>query len=319
MASLSRLIFNPYIAVYLLILIGSQGAYYQWRRRQHSRLNKHRRTRGLPPTSLASIYEQPSKHRRRLLFEIVLLLTTLLVVPIVLIAIANQLDDSAPATGTYQNGLTLLVLAAIAIMIISGLQPARAFVGGLAYRVMATFSVPFQIGDYVSINKTHGKVVQFDTFLTKIRTLNGHQLSVPTYTLWRETVTNLTPRKSSSSGSFSPGLSIASFQSPSITQFCHCEIVFYLSPVATSEQLKVIEANLLETVRSSAYIEPSGPIEIHYSQLLEAIKLTVTAYVGAVEHSAAFRSEITRQFLSLAERKQISLAHPSAHLLTLKG
>ncbi|MEL6551962.1 MAG: mechanosensitive ion channel domain-containing protein [Cyanobacteria bacterium J06621_11] len=309
MNSLFHLIINPYTAAYLLILVGTQALYYQWQNKKRDRLTTQRLTRGLPPNTLASPpAEQLKKRRHSALIEVGLLVITLIVVPVLLVGITHWIErpESAIAStiNIHQRGLTLMFLGLLTIAVFGGLQTAKAFVGGLSYKAIAAFSVPFQLGDYVTIKGISGKVVQFNTFFTQLSTLSGQQVSLPTHTLWHEAVTSFNRQASSSQGAY--GLS--SSRSALLSQAAQCEMIFYLSPTATSEQYKIAEEILLETIRSSAYVEPSGPVEIYCSQTLEAIKFNVTAYVTAVEHSAAFRSEVTRRFLTFTERKQIPLA-----------
>jgi len=316
MISLAHLLINPYVAAYVLILVGSQAFYRQWQQHKRDRIHTQRLTRGLPSKILLNRTEQLTQRRRAALGETLLLFTTVIVAPIVLIGIARVANGSTEIgrqnSVNAQNGLGFVVLCAIGLVLLGGLPAIVALVSGLAYKIVAAFSVPFQIGDYVTIKGISGRVTLLNAFFVQLKTVNGQRVNVPTHTLWREPIVTLCAQLChQSSGQLSGQLA----EKKAVNwQASLCEMVFYLSPTATSEQHALAENIIRETARSSAYIEPSWPVEIYYAQSPEAIALTTTAYVTAIEHSAAFRSDITRQFLAFADRKQIPLAIARAPL-----
>ncbi|MGB3572163.1 MAG: mechanosensitive ion channel domain-containing protein [Phormidesmis sp.] len=318
MNSLTHLLINPYVAAYVLILVGSQVLYHQWQQHKRDRIHTQRLTRGLPSRILLTRTEQLTQRRAAALHETLLLFTTIIVVPIVLVGIAHKVSGSTEigrqSSADAQNGLGFVVLCAIGLVLLGGSPAIIAFVSGLAYKIVAAFSVPFQIDDYVTIKGISGRVTLLNAFFVQLKTVNGQRVNLPTHTLWREPIVTLCSQLCrQSSGQLAGRLSgqlagqLAERRATN-WQATLCEMVFYLSPTATSEQHALAENIIRETARSSAYIEPSWPVEIYYAQSPEAIALTTTAYVTAIEHSAAFRSDITRQFLAFADRQQIPLA-----------
>ncbi|MGD1897269.1 MAG: mechanosensitive ion channel domain-containing protein [Phormidesmis sp.] len=277
---------NPYTLAYLLILIGSQVLYQQWQQRKRDRISTQRRTRGLPTRSLLGRTERLSHRRKTAAVEVALLIITLIGVPIFLLAIARRLNSVEQSTATDQMGLAIITGSVLLFILLGGMQAATAFINGFAYKLVAAFSIPFQIGDHVVVGSISGRVTQISIFFIKIKTLTGQQVSMPTHTLWTQTVTTLNG------------------QAPL------CEMVFYLSSTISNEQYAIAENLILETVRSSAYVEPSKPVQIYCTQLPDVIQLTTTAHVTAAEHVVAFRSDVTRQFLAFARQKQLPLATP---------
>ncbi|MEL7332663.1 MAG: mechanosensitive ion channel domain-containing protein, partial [Cyanobacteria bacterium J06560_2] len=280
---------NPYTLTYLLGLIGLQGLYRQWRQSKRNRIITQRLTRGLPSghfsSHLRSRPERLSQRRRNAMVETAVFIFTLLIVPMILIGIARLVATEDHSTLLEQNGIAIVLLSLLLLTLIGGRQAAQAFVGGLTYKVMSTFTLPFQPGDYITVKGVSGRVTQLNTFFTKVKTHSGQNVSLPTYSLWNE--------------------AIATCQKKGQI----CEVTFYLSPAITSAQSIVAESTLRDTVHSSAYIEPSGPVNIYYTQRPNAIELKATATVTAAEHSAAFSSEVTQQFLAFTRQKQIPLAH----------
>ena len=241
MNNLFHLIINPYTAAYLIILIGAQTLYHQWQKRRRDRLTTYRLTRGLPPNSLTDRSTPLKQQRYQALLEVTLFAITLVIVPVLLVGIANLIKGPESTNATHQNGLTLVFLGLLVIAVFGGLQSANAFVGGLAYKAIAAFSTPFQLGDYVTIKGISGKVVQFNTFFTKINTLNGQQISLPSHTLWHEAIASFThsatsPLRSQATGqmlsreSSAHRLSSHPASSRAADQSLQCEMVFYLSP-----------------------------------------------------------------------------------------
>lgn len=289
MDDLAKLFINPSVLLYLLIVVGTQVFYSLWRQKRQAMITKRRRTRGLPEDVLLNHTERLAERRRYALTQSVLLLATIVILPFVLIAGSHWMrvwfEDIPKTASTEQAGLTITFITLLASSLISSPNALKAFLEGLAFKTLAAFTVPFQIGDRVIIQGISGKVTQLDTFFVVIETLKGERVSIPTYSLWNESITSI-------NGGDRDSL---------------CEMVFYLSPLATAQQRQAAEDIIWNTIQSSVYLESSKPIQIYLSQDAETIQLTARAYVASTYNESLFSSDVTRAFLDFAHAKQIPL------------
>ena len=289
MDDVAKLFLNPSVVLYLFSVVGTQLLYSWWRQKQQAAITTRRRTRGLPKEVLLNHAEQLANRRRYALIQSTLLLTTIVVVPFVLIAIAQLLGpwfgDPSGTSAPEQKGLTITFVSLLLGSLVSSPNVIRAFLEGLAFKTLAAFTVPFQIGDRVIIKGVSGKVIQLDTFFVVLETLKGERVSLPTHCLWNEAITSV-------NGGNRDSL---------------CEMVFYLSPTATAQQRQAAEDIIWDTIQSSVYLEPSKPVQIYLSQDAETIQLTARAYVASTYNEPLFSSDVTRAFLDVAHQKRIPL------------
>ena len=303
MSEFARLFINPYGLAYLAMLVGIQLSYRQWRKRKRNHIATQRLTRGLPPNSLLSHSGTGQQRQQRASIEIALWVISTLVIPIALIELVRVVEGDVQRIALAQNGLSIIAISLLLLTAVGSLGAIRAMVSGFLFEAIAAFTVPFQPGDHIAIsasNEPHnslpvrGKVIRLSAFFVMLESSAGQRINIPTHTLWRTTVTVLNGNRYSSQAA-------APFAS-------ECKVVFYLSHAATHQQLRLAESVILETIRNSAYLEPSSPTGIHYAQSYHAIELTAIASVAAIENTAAFSSDITRQFLDMARQKQLPLA-----------
>ncbi|MEL6815737.1 MAG: mechanosensitive ion channel domain-containing protein [Cyanobacteria bacterium J06598_3] len=289
MDNMAKLFINPSVLLYLLVVVGTQVLYSWWRRQRNTVLTTRRRTRGLPKEILLNHAQQLAERRRLALIESALLLTTVVFFPFVLIAATHVFGawfGTPPENASSEKtGLTITFVTLLISSLFSSPNVLKAFLEGLAYKTLAAFSVPFQIGDRVTIKGTSGKVIQLDTFFVVIETLKRERVSIPTYQLWTESVTSI-------NGGGRDSL---------------CEMVFYLSPRVSAAQRQAAEDIIWDTIQASAYLEPSKPIQIYLSQTAETIQLTARAYVASTYNEPLFSSDVTRAFLNFAHEKKIPL------------
>ncbi|MGB7086955.1 MAG: mechanosensitive ion channel domain-containing protein [Phormidesmis sp.] len=285
MDDLAQLFLTPSVLLYLAAVVGTQVLYSWWRRKQQARINTQRRTRGLPKEILLNHTERLAERRRVALTESALLLATVVILPFVLIAAAQFLGQSAESASSERAGLAITFVTLLLGILISSTNVLKAFLEGLAFKTLAAFTVPFQIGDRVTLKSISGKVIQLTTFFVVLETLKGERVSIPTHSLWNEVMTSVN------------GGDRASL----------CEMVFYLSPKATAEQWQAAENIIWDTIQSSVYFEPSKPIQIYLSQSAKAIELTARVYVASTYNEPLFASDVTRAFLDFAHAKQIPL------------
>lgn len=282
MNDVAQVFLNPYVLFYLSSVAGVQMIYAQLKRKQKDLIAIQRRTRGLPNGILLNRPERLAALRQRAFLESALLLLTIVGLPF-LLSIAISLLEGAESSGRERLGLMLAFVGLLMTMLWSAKGPLLAFVGGLAFKTFATFAVPFEIGDRVTIRGFSGKVISLSTFLFELETPRGERVSLPTYLLWNEMVVSEGDRAT------------------------QCEINLYLSLCASAHQRRVAESFLQELIQSSTYLEPSKPVQIYFTAGLSATHLTAVAYAVSAEHARSLSNEITKEFLSFSQKEQIAL------------
>lgn len=285
MDKLAESLINPYILVYFLVVVGAQLLYGQLKWIKQKQLARRRQRQGLPSDVLMDSGERLSDRRREALIESGLLLFTILIVPFILIWLSGFAAESAEDAATTRQGLVLAFLALILGFFYNATDAARAFLGGLAFRILAAFKQPFQMGDRVTVKDISGKVVGFDTFFITLQTANDDQVSIPTHTLWSETLNSANAGERSSL----------------------CVMKFYLAPTVTAEQRQAVEDVIWNAIQSSAYFEPAKSMQIYLSQSKEAVELTAKAYVALTYNEALFSSDVYRAYFNFISNNNIEL------------
>ena len=193
-----------------------------------------------------------------------------------------------------KKGLAIAFLALLTWTIYSGTDILKAFLGGLAFKTIAAFTQPFQVGDRVTLKGISGKVVKFETFFVMLQTLNDDLISIPTHTLWSEVLTSANAGDRSSL----------------------CVMNFYLASFVHANQRQKAEDAIWDAIQASVYYEPSKPMQIYLTQTPDAIQLTAKAYVASTYNEPLFTSDVTRAFLDFVSQEDIALA-PSSWKLSL--
>ncbi len=273
-----KLLDNPNILIYLGIVIGSQVIYGLWNYLRRRSISQRRKALGLPDRVLINHAEKLAYRRLDALVQSGLLLTSIIIVPFVLVWITD--------CGKEKNGLAITFLVLLGWILFNGTDVVKAFLGGLAFKTIAAFKQPFQIGDRVTLKGISGKVVSFDTFFMMLQTLNDDQISIPTYTLWSEVLTSANAGDRSSL----------------------CVMNFYLASFISAEQRQAAENVIWDAIQASVYYEPSKPMQIYLVQTPEAIQLTAKAYVASTYNEPLFTSDVTRAFLDFVSQQEIALA-----------
>jgi small-conductance mechanosensitive channel len=287
MNDLAKMFVNPYVIIYLLIVIGGQmlyTAWYQWSRKQ---IAKHRRTQGLPEDIFLNHAERLSERRREALLESGILAASIIIVPFILIYIAGSPNSDTP--GKEQQGLALVFVALLFWVMISGTEVAKVFLSGLAFKTLTAFKNPFQVGDRVTLKGVGGKVIGIDTFFVTLQTPDDDQVSIPTASLWNETMYSVNAGDRSSL----------------------CVMNFYLAPFVTVDQRQAAEDTIWDAIQSSVYYDPTKPMQIFLSQNQDSIQLTAKSYVASTYNEPLFSSDVTRAFLEFAAKHRIALASQS--------
>ncbi len=240
MEDLVIMLTNRYVLIYLIIIIGLQLAYAVWRHWQRQKVARRRRTQGLPANEILIFHAQLLAERRRdAMLQSSLLLGSIFIVPFVLVVIAQQFEggDSNPA----QKGVVIVFVTLLLWLLFTGPDVAKAFLGGLAFKALAAFKNPFQIGDRVTLKDIGGKVVGFDTFFVTLRTPNDDLISIPTASLWSETLNSTNGDERSSL----------------------CVMQFYLAPHVSHEQRQACEDAIWDAIQASLYYDPSNTMQIY--------------------------------------------------------
>lgn len=145
---------NPYVLLYLLIVVIGQLAFARWLKFKSKKVSTRRTAQGLPPDILMDHSERLADRKREAVTQSVLLVVTVVATPFLLLGVAS--------TQEVKNGLAVVFVGLLLWVLISGTDVARAFLGGLAFKTLAAFKAPFQVGDRVNIKGFEGKVMAFD-------------------------------------------------------------------------------------------------------------------------------------------------------------
>lgn len=274
---------NPYVLLYGVSIVMTQLIYTQWRRKRRAWIVMQRRTRGLSDDILLSQSEQLIARRQHAFIQSVLLLLTALGLPFLLSAAISLIEGRSRSALSGQLGLTVAAIVITFILLWSAKRPLQAFVGGLSFKLLAVFLVPFEIGDRITIKGLTGRVTHLGTFLLELETTEGKQISLPTYSLWSEIIA-IVPERA-----------------------IRCETILQLSLETSQQQRRFIESFLQEAVQASIYSAPSKPVQVYFSIVSQKIQVTVVAYAVAEEHAMTFKSEVTSAFLAFIEKEQIAL------------
>ncbi len=271
---------NPNVLIYLGIVIGTQVIYGLWRYLRRRSIRKRRKAQGLTDLILIDHSEKLASRRLDALVQSGLLLASIVIVPFVLVLIDPKKDKSA---------LTLAFVLLLGLILFNATNVVQGFLGGLAFKTIAAFKQPFQIGDRVTLKGISGKVISFDTFFVVLKTLNDDRISIPTHTLWGEVLISANAGDRSSL----------------------CVMNFYLASFISAEQRQAAEDAIWNAIQSSVYYEPSKPMQIYVAQTPEAIQLTAKAYVASTYNEPLFTSDVTEAFLNFVSQQEIPLAPSS--------
>lgn len=273
---------NEFVIAYIGVVFGAQWLYLRHDQNNRKRIASNRDAQRLPPDILLNHAERLADRRREAQLQSGLLLGTVLISPIVLLVIAHLLGSE----GSPESGLAVTFVALMLWILISGTDLSKAFLGGLAFKTVAAFKVPFQIGDRVEIKGIGGKVIALDTFYLTLQTPNDDSISVPTSTLWGDVLTSVNGGSRSSL----------------------CVMEFYLSPDVEAGQRQSAEDAIWDAIQASVYYDPTQSMQIYLTQLPHSIKLTAKAYVASTYSEPLFSSDVTRAFLDFASKNKIALA-----------
>ena len=270
---------HPIVGAYLAIVVLAQVLLAAWRYLKSNAQEARRRRQGLDDEVLVHTQARLETLRHKALVESSLFILTVFASPFLLLALWGG-DAEA------RQGLAVQFAALLIWVLVSGSEVGKAFLGGLAFRSLAAFSRPLQVGDRVWIDSHSGKVISLGVFRVSLQTLDDDIVSVPTASLWAKTVVSANRGDRSSL----------------------CVMPFYLAPFTDSQQLDDAENALWDAVQASSYFAFTRPLQIFLDQREEAIVLTAKAYVASTYDEPLFKSDVARLFLN----KSIALGLPLA-------
>lgn len=290
MEFLAEALINPYVLSYLLIVIAAQIGLALWHHFRRRRIARRRRKQGLPPNIIMDHTQRLAELQREAALEAGVLLLTVVLVPFMIIVLfrPDAAPDAATEDSTAQAGLALVFITLLLWVLLNGTDVAKAFLGGLAFKTLAAFHNPFQVGDRVTLKDHSGKVTHLGTFFVTLQTSADDLVNIPTRDLWSEVLVSANAGERSS----------------------RSVMAFYLDPRVTQEQRQAAEDAIWDAIQASTYFEPAKPMQIYLTQDPTAVRLTAKAYVTSTYHESLFTSDVTRAFLDFAAREEIPLALP---------
>lgn len=278
-------IINPWTWIFIFTLILSQAVVWFCFRLPHARHALRRRRAGLTGEDLTRYLPGHLVSARSAWSQIAALLVaaTAVFLFVTYSNLANEED---------LQSLTLVCTALILWMMVSGTEIAKAFIGGAIFQIIAAQNGTVRIGDRVTINEHHGRVIQIGLLTTKIVTLDDDAVRVPTYQLLTTTVVTANDGERSSL----------------------CNISFYLHPKIEQGQLKAAEDIVWTQLQNSCFCDVTQPLQVLIHQQPTHIEVTGRAYVLSTYEEALFRSEVSTKVIEafIAAGIQLSLTHRTA-------
>ena len=270
---------NLFVVVYLLIIAGAQIGLAFWRRHERKRKKARRRAAGLPDDVILNTKTRLKTIRRESSVEAAVLAFTVIVVPFLLWLAAAPYPE-------VRDGLGVVFLVVLFWVLFTGSDVGKAFLGGLSFRTLLAFNPPFQVGDRVTLNGHAGKVTDIGLFHVRLVTPDDDLVSIPTGSLWGETLV---------SANAGDGASL-------------CVMPFHLAPFATKAQRQEAEDALWDAIQASTFFDFTKPMQIYVDQTDTAIGLTAKAYVANTYNEPLFKSDVARTFLDWVADNSVPLA-----------
>lgn len=274
-SSLKQLLSLP-VGLYIGGVILGQIILSLVRRAKRERLKDRRRKAGLNDQVLVDHSFKLETLREQAIADALVLIATLVALPIVL---ANIFKDDAGSLGAT-------FLAMFVWSLVTAMDVAKAFLGGLAFRALVGARHPFQVGDRVTLQGYSGKVEEIGLFFVRMKTLNEELVSIPTASLWN-----------------APIVSANAGDKASL-----CVMTFYLSPHINAKLRKAAEQAIWDAIQGSVYWDFGKPMQIYVEQGNNGIVLTAQAYVASTYNEPLFKSDVYRAFLDFADRESVPLA-----------
>ena len=239
-----------------------------------------RRRVGLPADRLIGAAADLSYLRVQAVTQSLVFLGSVLLLPFLLVEFWHSEDPE------FTQGLAFSFAALVLWFLINGSDVAKSFVGGLFFKTLVSLSKPFGVGDRVTLRGHSGRVTSIGIFFVRIQTLDDDLVSIPSDSLWTEVLVSANAGDRASL----------------------CVMDFYLAPFATHAQRQLAEDAIWESLQTSPYCDTAKPMQIYLAQEVSAIRLTAKSYVASTYKEGAFKDDVTRAFLEVADLRRIPLA-----------
>lgn len=264
------------VAIYIGTVLSTPFVPQLWRHLRKTRLTSERKQAGLEGPPLVDHAVKLATLKQQATWDALLVLIPLIGLPLVLVYCFD----------VDRTGLATTFLALFIWTLVSATNVAKAFLGGIAFRLFAGFHPPFQVGDRVTIGGHSGKVEEIGAFFVRLTTLDDDQVSIPTSSLWSA------PIVSANAGG----------------RASLCVMTFHLAPFIKAPQRTAAENAIWDAVQKSVYWEFDKPLQIYVEQRKDEIVLTAKAYVASTYNEPLFKSDVYQGFLDFASEKSIPLA-----------
>ena len=275
------------VGIYILIVVGAQvllqvGLWF-W----HKRTARRRSQAGLPSDIIMDHPQPLSRVRWESGLQAGVLLFSVFVVPLLMVLFNVIGWFRFRPEEQVKGGLLAVFLAILIWLLLQGTDVVKAFLGGLAFKILVTFQHSIQVGDRVTLKGHGGKVVKIGTFFVTLQTPDDDIVNIPSKQLWSEVLVSANAGERSSL----------------------CVMEFDLTPFVTKSQRQAAENAIWDSMQASPYCETAKPMQIYLSQKPSSICLTAKAYVISTYDELLFKSDVTRAFLDFAADKGIPLAY----------
>jgi Mechanosensitive ion channel, beta-domain len=268
---------NWQMAVYLLLIFGSQLLLWSILRYQRQKVALRRSEAGLPPDLLIDSAETLSRQRWEAGVQAGLLLFTIFAIPLFFFGFKGL---------SGSKGILTMFIVIFIWLLMTGTDVARAFLGGLAFKTLVAFQRAIQVGDRVTLKGHSGKVIGIGIFFVTLQTPDDDLIDIPTRDLWSDVLVSANAGERASL----------------------CVMKFYLAPFVSKAQRQRAEDMIWESMQASPFCDPAKPMQIYLSQEPNAIELTAKAYVTSTYDEPMFKSDVSRAFFDLASAESIFLA-----------
>jgi len=271
---------DPWVWAYLGLLGAGQWTVGTAQRAVESKRTARRKAAGLEGGTLVDPAAQLEWFRTWASRRLTALLGIGILFPIAVVSIGKLVgyEDT--------DGLLLAFIVVIVFGLWNATDVTRSWLGGVAFTSLLAGRRSFQLGDRVVLKGYGGKVIEIDPWYVKLQTPDDDLVSIPTASLWHETLVSANAGDRASL----------------------VLIELRLAPEVDKESRRKAEGFLLDAIHASPYLDPSKPIEILVEQTGPAVVLRGKAYVGSTYHEFSMRSDVSKAFLDYAADEGIPLA-----------
>lgn len=274
---------SPYVVTYILAIMAIPFVTPFITERWEKRKRKKRKAAGLDEHIVRNAGDGLEELKSRSLTETGFALAVILLFPCALLAFIHftQLGD----VDAEMERVNIAFVALLLWTLVSGTDIAKNFLGGLAFRSLVAFSSPIQVGDRVTLEGHHGKVLRIGIFYTQLQTPDDDLISIPSSSLVSAVLSSTNAGARSSL----------------------CKIPFYICSQNSTEQIQAAEDAIWNAVQGSLYYDFGHPLKIFVTQDPDALVLTAKCYVTSTYEEPEFVSRVTKRVIESFKELNIAL------------